>query len=262
MRFIHYFQYIGPLASSALMEFMGTFFLVLVIGLVAPAPPGTIPLAPIAIGSMLMVMIFMGGHISGAHYNPAVTVGVRLTGRSHITLAKTVIYLIVQVAAGVLAAGIAYRLNDVTVSAFYLENKSMGKAFTVEFLFTFALVSVMLNCATTKSQMSNSFFGLAIGWTVVSSAISVGGISGGAFNPAVSTSFMIIDALIHGASRLRMIWLYWLAQLLGSLFAAIVFRVTNTSEYRHQAAMADGIAKDKETGEGYIPVNNSLVDEE
>jgi len=130
------------------------------------------------------------------------------------------------------------------------------RALTVEFLYTFALVSVMLNCATTKSQNANSFFGLAIGFTVAAGAWSVGAISGAAFNPAVATGPLIIDSSIGHHHNGKYIWIYWLGPLLGSCVAAILFRVTNTSEYRRAAAIA---AKSPTPIPNYIPVQDDEV---
>jgi len=232
----HFAHFTGPKVSSYIVEFIGTFFLVFTIGLNTEQKN---PLAPLAIGSMLMVMIFMGGHISGAHYNPAVTLGVRLTGRDHITTGKAVVYIFLQLLAGFFAALTAYSLTGETWAPAPGYGVSDGKVFLVEFLFTFALVSVMLNTATTKSQSENSFFGLAIGFTVVASAFSAGPISGGAFNPAVATGLTILHGIIsHGTFKHLIV--YWAAEFLGSFLAAVNFRLTNSTEYRHQAALTSG----------------------
>jgi aquaporin Z len=114
---------------------------------------------------------------------------------------------------------------------------AVSRAFFAEFLFTFALVSVMLNTATTKSQAENSFFGLAIGFTVLAGAYTVGGISGGAFNPAVATGPTILHGIVN-QGPFQHLWLYWVAELLASALASVVFRMTNDKEYMHQAAIA------------------------
>eukprot|EP01119_Soliformovum_irregulare_P002956 TRINITY_DN13210_c0_g1_i1.p1 TRINITY_DN13210_c0_g1~~TRINITY_DN13210_c0_g1_i1.p1 ORF type:complete len:280 (-),score=47.32 TRINITY_DN13210_c0_g1_i1:42-824(-) len=229
------FRFAGPKTAAFTVEFIGTFFLVLTIGL--NVTQGDKYTAPIAIGSILMVMIFMGGHISGAHYNPAVTFGVRLTGRDHISTLRAMCYLAMQLLAATSGAAAAYGITGKSFATLPGPGQGYTEVFFVEFLYTFALVSVMLNCATTRSQSMNSFFGLAIGFTVASGAYSVGSISGGAFNPAVAFG----STLVHGiASKgtFKYLWVYWIAELMGSLFAAIVFRITNDSEYRKQAAIA------------------------
>lgn len=228
----------GPLISAYIVEFIGVFFLVMSVGF----NQGN-PLAPLAIGSTLMVMIFMGGHISGAHFNPAVTLGVRLTGRDHITNIPAVIYISVQLIAGLAASLIVWGCAGYTFAPTpgfkpNGDRVNLGVAFILEFFWTFALVSVMLNCATTKSQTSNSFFGLAIGFTVVSGAWSVGHISGGAFNPAVATGPLILHSIVTKFNHFQYIWIYWLGDFLGSIVAAIIFRVTNSPEYRMQAVIS------------------------
>jgi len=249
-------HFTGPKISSYIVEFIGTFFLVLTIGFNVVAAN---PLAPIAIGSQLMVMIFMGGHISGAHFNPAVTFGVRLTGRDHISTLNAFIYLIMQVIAGILAPLVVWGVTDKTFAPTPAPGISEWKALVVEFFYTFALVSVMLNSATTKSQNANSFFGLAIGFTVLSAAFSVGGISGGAFNPAVGTGPTIINALL-GKGPWKYIWIYWVGPLTGALLAAMVFRITNSTEFRKAAAISTasqnfGKGKGKDSSL-YTPIQN------
>ena len=151
-----------------LAEFIGTFFLVLTVGSTGiAAGPGVI--APLAIGSMLMVMIYAGGHVSGAHYNPAVTLGVFLRGRC--PAADVVPYWGAQLLGGVAAAAVVLFLK--TAEAVRLD-PAVPAAFAAEFLFTFALVYVVLNAATAKSTAGNSYFGLAIGFTVLSGAFAVG----------------------------------------------------------------------------------------
>src|SRR3954470_16709286 len=163
-----------------LVEFIGTFFLVFTVGLTVRQG---IPFAPFAIGSILMVMIFSGGHISGGHFNPAVTLAAFLRGRCD--KRDVLPYWIAQFLAAVVAALLvnfilAGRVNPAVVAV----HPTIG-SFIVEFLFTFALAWTVLNVATSKGTMGNSFYGLAIGFTVLVGAITVGGISGGAFNPAV-----------------------------------------------------------------------------
>ena len=151
------------------VEFIGTFFLVLTIGCTGlAAAPGVI--APLAIGGVLMAMIYAGGHISGAHYNPAVTLGVFLRGRC---LASDVLPYwgaqLLGAAGAAFIVGLALRGASVTP----LVAPVFG-AFLAEFLFTFALVYVVLNVATADATDGNSYFGLAIGFTVLAGAFAVG----------------------------------------------------------------------------------------
>lgn len=200
-------------------ELIGTFFLVLTVGSTGiAAGPGVIP--PLAIGSVLMVMIYAGGHVSGAHYNPAVTVGVFLRGRC--AAADVVPYWVAQLAGAVAAAAIVLFFK--TADAVRLD-AAVPAAVAVEFLFTFALVYVILNVATAKSTDGNSYFGLAIGFTVLAGAFAVGDISGGAFNPAVAIGAMVMGMLPWGN-----LWFYLAAELAGGAAAAMVFRAINPDD--------------------------------
>jgi len=164
-------------------EFIGTFFLVLVVALTGNA---------LAIGAVLMVMVFAGGHISGAHYNPAVTLAVLIRGK--VSSTNAIIYIAVQIIAAAVAALIArWYVGDLSVMTLELDGRIL-KAFVSELLGTFALAYVVLNVATSKGTTGNSFYGLAIGFTVFAMASTFGSISGGAFNPAVAIGATIIEA--------------------------------------------------------------------
>jgi aquaporin Z len=205
---------------SYVAEFIGTFFLVLTIGCtVIPGAPGVI--APLAIGAALMVMVFAGGHVSGAHYNPAVTLGVWLRGRAK--TADVVPYWVSQIAAALAAACVARFLVGVPSAA--PMTPALGPAAVAEFLYTFALVYVVINTATAKGTSGNSFYGLAIGMTVMVGAFSVGGISGGAFNPAVA-----IGAAVMGLVAPSSIWVHIVAELAAGAAAAAIFKAINPDD--------------------------------
>jgi aquaporin Z len=201
-------------------EFIGTFFLVLTIGCtVIPGAAGVIP--PLAIGAALMVMIFAGGHVSGAHYNPAVTLAVWIRGRCE---TKDVLpYWVAQVLAGIVAALVAVFL--VGKHGTPMDIKNVPAAFVAEFLFTFALAYVVVNAATAKATSGNSFYGLAIGMTVMTGAFAVGGISGGAFNPAVAIGVAVMKLV-----SFSQIWIHLLADLAGGLAAGMVFKFLNPDD--------------------------------
>jgi len=201
-------------------ELIGTFFLVLTIGCtVIGGVVGVIP--PLAIGSALMVMIFAGGHVSGGHYNPAVTLGVWLRGRCD---TKDVFpYMASQVLGAVLAAlAVKYLRSGAEV---VVAKPDVGRALIAEFLFTFALVYVVLKVATAKGTAGNSFYGMAIGFTVLTGAFAVGDISGGAFNPAVAVGISVL-----GLSSWPNLWIFLVANFLGGAAAAGIFRFLNTAE--------------------------------
>jgi aquaporin Z len=201
-------------------EFIGTFFLVLTVGCtVIPGAAGVIP--ALAIGAALMVMIFAGGHISGGHFNPAVTFAIFIRGRLEV---KNVIpYWVAQIAAGIVAALIAMFL--VGKSGAPMEITNIPAAFVAEFLFTFALAYVVLNCATAKGTLDNSFYGLAIGFTVLAGIFAVGSISGGAFNPAVAIGAAVMK-LVH----FQDIWIHIVAELAAGLIAGLTFKFLNPTD--------------------------------
>lgn len=203
------------MARKLVVEAIGTFFLVFTIGQVV-IEPGAGPFAPVAIGFVLMVMVYAGGHISGAHYNPAVTLAVFLRGKA--TALELALYPVAQIGAAVLAAFVVHYLKG-DVGSTPLE-PSPAHALIAEFLFTFALAFVILNVATSAKTTGNSYYGLAIGCTVMAGAFAVGAVSGGAFNPAVAVGITVLGIVAPGA-----IWVYLLATLAGGAAAAAVFRV-------------------------------------
>ena len=181
-------------------------------------------LAPLAIGASLMVAVFAGGHISGAHYNPAVTLAVWLRGR--LPAGEVLPYWAAQFVGAAAASGLAIYVTRASVhnpSAY--TGRAAGSAFTAELIVTFALAYVVLNVATSKSHPNNSFYGLAIGFTVFAGAVAVGGISGGAFNPAVALGAMIAGLTGWGNS-----WIYLVACLGGAALAAFTFKFLNPDD--------------------------------
>jgi aquaporin Z len=204
-----------------LTEFVGTFFLVLTVGATVLSKAA---LAPLAIGAILMVMVFAGGHVSGAHYNPAVTVAVLIRGR--IGAADAAGYVVAQLLAGALGALTAvWVVNPAPPTALSFSSRTVGPALLAEALFTFALAYVVLNVATSRDHPGNSFYGLAIGFTVMAGATAVGGISGGAFNPAVA-----FGAAVMGLFSWSAIWVYLVADLVGAAVAAAVFLAFNPDD--------------------------------
>ena len=206
--------------NKYIMELLGTSFLVFTIGCTVVGN-GAGALAPLAIGSALMVMIFAGGHISGGHYNPAVTLGVWLRGKCETNDVPG--YMIFQFVGAILAAWAVKYLKSGTAVA--PMSVATLPALVAEFLFTFALVFVVLNVATAKGTSGNSFYGLAIGFTVMTGAFAVGNISGGAFNPAVALGISVM-----GLSAWGNIWIYLVAELAAGAAAALAFRVVSPAD--------------------------------
>jgi len=198
------------------VEFVGTFFLVLTIGSAVMAPNDAGALAPLAIGGVLMAMVFAGGHVSGAHYNPAVTLAIFLRGKC--AASDLPGYIVAQCAGAAAAAMIVGVLKGhPSVTPMEID---VSRALLAEFLFTFALCTVVLNVATSKGTSGNSFYGVAIGFTVMAGAFSVGAVSGGAFNPAVA-----LGATLMGLFDATNIWVYLVANFAAAAAAAAFFKL-------------------------------------
>jgi aquaporin Z len=211
----------GVATRKYVTEFIGAFFLTFAVGVAALSGSVFVPLAA---GAMLMVMIYAGGHISGGHYNPAVTMAALVRRRIGITDAAG--YWIAQVVGGVVAAVIARALvNPASVKTLTLSGHTEAAAAVAELLITFALCYVVLNVATSKDQPGNGFFGLAIGFTVVAGAFAVGGLSGGVFNPAVA-----IGGATAGLFGWSTIWVYILVELAAGVAAGLAFLTLNPGD--------------------------------
>ncbi|MES2304043.1 MAG: MIP/aquaporin family protein [Gemmatimonadota bacterium] len=205
--------------KKLLTEFIGTFFLVFTIGLTVTAGS---PFAPIAIGAALVVMVYMGGHISGAHYNPAVSLAMVLRGK--LPNADFVPYVVAQLLGSTAAAAAVHLIVGKTFAPAMGDGVSVMSALLIEVLFTFALALVVLNVATHKATSGNSYYGVAIGLTVTAGAFAGGPISGGAFNPAVGIGPTLINATL-GSGSFDQLWLYIVGPLVGGVLAAVVFGV-------------------------------------
>ena len=200
------------------VEALGTYFLVLVIGQVVLGNAGGF--APLAIGLTLAMLVYAGGHVSGGHYNPAVSVAVWLRGG--MGLAEVLPYWVAQVVGGV-AGALTVQVLSAGTPTTPLEVLTMP-AFIAEFLFTFALCFVVLNVATIQKTKGNSFYGLAIGFTVVVAAFAGGPLSGGAFNPAVGFGPILVHT-IFGDGSLGNLWIYIVGPLIGAVLAAAAFGI-------------------------------------
>ena len=204
------------LLKKMLVEFIGTFFLVLTIGLcVFSASDGII--APLAIGFCLMVMIYAGGHVSGAHYNPAVSVACAIRGA--LSWKELAPYWVAQLLGGSVAALIVKQLVYVEAGEPSFE---VGKLIAGELLFTFALCYVVLHSATSKDNANNSFYGLAIGSTVMVGAFATAGLCFGAFNPAVALGLSVM-----GAGCCKFIGITIAVNLVAGALAGFVYKITS-----------------------------------
>ena len=202
--------------NKYIIEFLGTFFLVLIIGLSQN---------PVAIGLGLAVLVYMGAHISGAHYNPVVSLAMLINNQ--IELKEFSFYLASQLLGSVVATYFIMLLgNDFNVVS---NTNDISSFFVAEILFTFLLVFVILNVALNKNLKGNQFYGLAIGLTVTAGAFAVGNISGGVFNPAVSfgpSLFSFIDPQVVGTnvSSSDFFIYYLVSGTIGSVIASYLYK--------------------------------------
>jgi len=208
-------------------EFVGTYFLVLTIG--CNVLTGSIG-AALSVGSILMVMIYSLYSVSGAHFNPAVTVAVKMSGRNILPMRDVLFYILFQLIGGV-AAGFTYAA--LFGGAFVMEpvgKFSAMSAAVTETVYTTALCYVVLNVATTQKQANNEYFGLAIGFTVVAAALAIGGISGCCLNPAVSVGAAVVAALSRGVHALKFLHVYIIAPFIGSGLACACFYIVQRAD--------------------------------
>ena len=205
------------LQNKLIAEFIGTFFLALTI-CTAAVHGSAGEYAPFAIAATLMVMIYGLGHVSGAHFNPAVTVGVWLRGACEKD--EVAPYIAAQVIAGAAAALASANLLIAEPSVTALE-LDMTQTIGAEFLYTFALVFVILNVATSEATAGNGYYGAAIAFVVLAGALTVGGISGGSFNPAV-TGALFVSGVIEAAD----LWMHLVPQFAAGMLAVQAFKAT------------------------------------
>ncbi|MPZ62827.1 MAG: porin [Propionibacteriales bacterium] len=204
------------------VEFVGTtLFILTFIGAVVADHPAT----PLAIGGALMVMVYAGGHISGGHYNPAVSLAVMLRGR--LATAELLPYWAAQLLGALVAGALGIWLfdSDSAVPLNVGDNDLLLEALVTEFLLTFALVWVTLNTTTSRHHSDNGFYGLAVGFTMLVGVVSVGDISGAALNPAVAFGLNV-----SGLFDWPTIWVYLLAGLAGGTLAAYAFKFANPDD--------------------------------
>lgn len=199
--------------NKYITEFIGTFFLVLVIAFTGN---------PLAIGAVLTALVYMGGYISGAHYNPAVTFGLVVSKKLKFTIA--IRYILAQFAGSIAASLVYLVISDKYFIPAPAKNVTLPSALLIETLFTFLLVTVILHVAATNKTKGNHYFGLAIGFTVMAGAFAAGPISGAAFNPAVGIGPLLIDfnhLADHGMSFIA----YLVGPLAGAYLASIVYQM-------------------------------------
>jgi aquaporin Z len=219
-----------------IIEFIGTFFLTATIAfnLINFLRSDNVfeMQAALGIGTCLVSVVYAGGHLSGAHYNPSITIAVWMSRRNKITTLDAAIYIGVQIVAAFLAGMFQWAILSETFRITPASNVPLLGAVIVEWFWTFLLDFVVLQTATTKPQAGNSFFGIAIGFAVLSGICSAGYVSGGALNPAILLGLNFSDAIAHAdISRLEYTWIYLIGGTLGGVSAGALFHLTNRDEY-------------------------------
>jgi aquaporin Z len=222
--------------AKLLTEFVGTFIFLSAIALSGPAGP----LAPLVIGLALTALVYMGGHVSGAHYNPAVSLGLFL--RNVIALRTMLLYWVTQIIAGSLAFAFAFLIGAHVSGIHPGTGVYWQSALAAEIVFTTALVLVVLNVAAIKETAGNSYYGLAIGFTVAGGIFAVGPISGAAFNPAVGFSATLAGVLFSNGTWSDL-WIYLVGPFAGAGIAAAVHRLQARRE-----AVPPEVAERREAG--------------
>lgn len=205
--------------NALVVEFIGTFFLCF-IAVMASAHAGAA--APAAIGLGLVALVYMGGHVSGAHYNPAVTTGLLVAGA--VAPGMALAYIVAQVVGAVAGGFVAMVLGGKALIIAAGANVTVPHAFGVEALFTFMLALVVLCVAVHPKVKGNSFYGAAIGLTILAAAWAGGPVSGGAFNPAIGISSIVMDAL-NAEVAVGYSWVYLAGPVAGGLVAGVAYRI-------------------------------------
>ena len=197
------------------IEFIGTFFLLLISALADD---------PIAIGLGLAVLCYIGGHISGAHYNPAVSIAMVIRGEiNKIECSK---YIISQVLGAIAASFIYFLISDKVFEIQPNDNTTLSQFLIAEFIFTFLLVITILFVATHPKLKGNQFYGAAIGLSVMTSQYSIGEISSSALNPAISIGPALFNLLNGEGSNMSLVFspYYISITIISAIFAAYLFK--------------------------------------
>jgi aquaporin Z len=212
--------------SKYAAEFIGVYFLVLTVG--CNVHSGSIGGA-LSVGSMLAVMVYALGSVSGGHLNPAVTLCIALRG-GHITAPDALMYMCAQFSAAVTAA-MTYAVMQGDAFKFApVWHYTAGAALSVELLYSCLLCYVVLNVATTVKDAGNQYFGLAVGLTVSSAALGIGHVSGCSLNPAVSFGCLFAAGVWGGFSSINFWGLYVLTPFLAALIAVVLFGMVRPDE--------------------------------
>ncbi|ORC87311.1 aquaporin-like protein [Trypanosoma theileri] len=232
-----------PLLGSYVAEAFGTFACVLTLSLVSVRNQSIFDtkdetnMTSLPIGFMFMCMVFTFGYISGGHFNPAVTIAVFLVRK--IDVMRTFAYLVCQTGAALGAGLVAMAIQGSTeVFVPKVDPLYVSSGIFSELIYTFAIATVVLNVAYSR-QSGNFFYGFAIGMTIAAGSAAVGRISGGAFNPAAATGLQLALCLTGDCDPLASFWVYWMAPLVGSVLASILYSQITQPEDTHALTDAE-----------------------
>lgn len=204
------------------VEFLGTFFLVMTICMTVAGGLGH--MSSLSAGLMLMIMIYAGFHISGAHYNPAVSLAAYLRGK--LDAGDLLPYIVAQFLGGTLAAMLAgFLLNAEGVTEVITRDLTTVPTLIAELFGTILFVFVFLNLTTVKKTAGNDYFGLAIGMTYAACHFTFGPVSIGAFNPAVA-----LGVTMANLASWSSVWIFIVANVAGGVLAAFLSQYVNGPE--------------------------------
>lgn len=202
-----------------LTEFIGVLFLTLTVTLA-----GRSDLAPLAIASVLMILVYAGGYISGAHYNPAVTFSLALSRNYPVVSARR--YMLVQILGAVAGSLIATGMSGEILAPVPTEPILFG-ALIAEIVFSALLCYTVLHTTTRKD--GNNFYGLAIGAVLLVAAVVAGPISGAVLNPAIGIGALISQFLLQAPIQPTATLLYVVGPMTGALCAAAIYGIQKNS---------------------------------
>ncbi|MDZ4747966.1 MAG: aquaporin [Saprospiraceae bacterium] len=204
------------------VEFFGTFFLVMTLCMLNAGDHSQF--GPMAAGVMLIAMMYGGYHISGGHFNPAVSVATYLRGK--LNSGDLLPYIVAQFLGGTLASMLAGFLLSATGAPVPSPKElEIVPALIAELLGTLLFVYVFLNLTTIKKTAGNAFYGIAIGFTFMAILYTFTDVSGGAFNPAVALGITMANL-----TSWETIWIFPVANFVGGILAAFLSQYVNGPE--------------------------------
>ena len=236
---------------------MGTIVLVLATRLALNDPDGV---AFIAVGVTLCALIYAFDHVSGAQFNPAVTIGLVITRK--MSALTGILYVIVQTMGGLTGGLLAYAIASPKDIKPFVPANGTGASWAAEFLYAFALILVQQNVGTEKNSTEpNSYFGIAVAFTVLSGAAATFQISGACFNPAIGTGVDFAAILVSGQFGLTNIWIYWTAPVMGAVTASAVKFYQNHPLHGKVSGLPLTVPLTEALGTFFIVLTASLTNE-